>query len=111
MARLATLSPRLGTLDTRTARPAPKQADPELLTSEHKAWRQEVLKRAGWKCQAPGCTAHGRRGGIRLYADHIVERRDGGDPLDPKNGQALCPPHHQKKTAAERARRMGTSGA
>ncbi|GAA0262735.1 hypothetical protein LNAOJCKE_5197 [Methylorubrum aminovorans] len=111
MARLTTLAPRLGTLDTRTARPAPKQADPELLTPEHKAWRQEVLKRAGWKCQAPGCAVHGRRGGVRLYADHIVERRDGGDPLDPKNGQALCPSHHQKKTAAERARRMGMSGA
>lgn len=43
MARLATLAPRLGTLDTRTARPTPKRADPELLTSEHKAWRLEVL--------------------------------------------------------------------
>ncbi|MBA9066986.1 hypothetical protein FHR71_000716 [Methylobacterium sp. RAS18] len=111
MARLTTLAPRLGTLDTRTARPALKTADPELLTPEHKAWRQEVLKRAGWKCQAPGCAVHGRRGGVRLYADHIIERLDGGDPLDPKNGQALGPSHHQKKTAAERARRMGKSGA
>ena len=84
MARLTTLSSRLGTLDTRTARPAPKIADPELLTPEHKIWRQEVLKRAGWKCQAPGCTAHGRRGGVRLYADHIVERRDGGSPVAAK---------------------------
>ena len=108
MARLATLSPRLGTLDTRTARPAPKVADPELLTPEHKAWRQEVLKRAGWKCQAPGCTAHGRRGGVRLYADHIVERRDGGAPLDPANGQALCAKHHSEKTARARAARMAT---
>ncbi|MGW9822456.1 hypothetical protein ACUXK4_005051 [Methylorubrum extorquens] len=32
MSRLATQAPRLGTLDTRTARPAPKQADPDLLT-------------------------------------------------------------------------------
>lgn len=103
---LSTPQPNLGTLDTRTARPAPKQADPELLTPEHKAWRQEVLKRAGWKCQAPGRTAHGRRGGVRLYADHIVERRDGGAPLDPGNGQALCPRHHAKKTAQARAARM-----
>jgi hypothetical protein len=54
--------------------------------------------------------SHGRRGGVRLYADHIIERRDCGDPLDPKNGQALCPPHHQKKTAAERAKRMARLG-
>ncbi|MEE7459458.1 HNH endonuclease [Methylorubrum populi] len=100
----------LGTLDTRTARPA-KVADRELLTPEHRAWRREVLKRAGRTCQAPSCTAHGRRGGVRLYADHIIERRDGGDPLDPKSRQALCPFHHQKKTAAERARCMGASGA
>lgn len=106
MARLATLSPRLGTLDTRTARPAPKVADAELLTPEHRAWAYEVKKRAGWKCQAPGCTAHGRRGGVRLYADHIVERRDGGAPLDPANGQALCGRHHSEKTARARAARM-----
>ena len=106
MARLATLSPRLGTLDTRTVRPAPKHADAELLTPEHRAWRQEVLKRAGWKCQAPGCTAHGRRGGVRLYADHIVERRDGGAVLDPANGQALCAKHHSEKTARARTVRM-----
>ncbi|MHC2016331.1 HNH endonuclease signature motif containing protein [Methylobacterium sp. CM6247] len=111
MPRLTTLKPRLGTLDTRTAIPTPKVADAELLTPEHAAWRQEVLKRAGWKCQWPGCAAHGRRGGVRLYADHIVERRDGGDPLDPRNGQALCPPHHGRKTAAERARRMGATQA
>lgn len=111
MARLTTIGSRLATLDTRTSRPPPKTAEADLLTPEHKAWRQEVLKRAGWKCQAPGCTAHGRRGGVRLYADHIVERRDGGDPLDTRNGQALCPSHHQKKTAAARARRMGTAGS
>ena len=106
MPRLTTLAPRLGTLDTRTARPAQKVADPELLTPEHKAWRHEVLKRAGWKCQAPGCIAHGRRGGVRLYVDHIVERRDGGAVLDPANGQALCAKHHSEKTAQARTVRM-----
>lgn len=106
MARLATLSPHLGILDTRTARPALKVEDPELLPPEHKAWRQRVLKRAGWKCPAPGCTAHGRRGGVRLYADYIVEHRDGGALLDPANGQALCPKYHAEKTARERANRM-----
>lgn len=110
MARLTIIGSRLATLDTRTSRPPPKTVEADLLTPEHKAWRLEVLKRASYKCQWRGCTAHGRRGGIRLYADHIVERRDGGDPLDPANGQALCPPHHQKKTAAERAKRMARVG-
>jgi hypothetical protein len=31
--------PALRTLDTRTARPPEKRADPELLTPEHRAWR------------------------------------------------------------------------
>lgn len=53
MARLTTLSSRLRTLDTRTTRPASKVADPELLTSKHKAWCEEVLKRGGRKCQWP----------------------------------------------------------
>ncbi|WP_232629142.1 HNH endonuclease signature motif containing protein [Methylobacterium sp. Leaf118] len=107
MARLTTLAPRLCALDTRTSRPPPKQADPELLTAEHKAWRLEVLKRAHWRCQWPGCGAQGGRGGVRLYADHIVERRDGGAALDPANGQALCSRHHSLKTARARAERMG----
>ncbi|CAO4140422.1 hypothetical protein GPNCGGLF_LOCUS892 [Methylorubrum aminovorans] len=106
MPRLATLALRLGTLDTRTARPVQKVADPELLTPEHKAWREEVLKRAGWMCQAAGCTAHGRRGGVQLYADHIVERRDGGVPLSPTDEQALCAKHHSEKTARARAARI-----
>ena len=41
-----------------------------------------------------------------LYADHIKERRDGGDLLDPENGQALCAAHHTRKTASERMRRL-----
>lgn len=107
MSRLKMAGPRLRTLDTRTARPAPKRADPELLTVEHRAWRLEVLKRAHWRCQWAGCGVQGGRGGVRLYADHIVERKDGGAPLDPANGQALCPKHHQVKTARARAERIG----
>lgn len=109
MARLKTIQPRLKAIDTRTVRPAPKRADAELMTAEHRAWRLEVLKRAHWRCQWPGCGVQGGRGGVVLYADHIHERRDGGDALDPENGQALCATHHGRKSAQERARRMGES--
>jgi hypothetical protein len=111
MPRLGTLKPRLAVLDTRTAKPPPKQADPELLTEAHRVWRLAVMQRAGWRCQAPGCTVQGGRGGQRLFADHIVERQDGGDPLDVANGQALCGRHHSLKTAAARARRMGEAAS
>lgn len=101
------LKPALRTLDTRTARPPEKRADPELLTPEHRAWRAEVLRRAGYRCEA---VDDGRRCRVsapsRLFADHIRERKDGGAPLDPANGQCLCGRHHTLKTAGARAERM-----
>jgi 5-methylcytosine-specific restriction enzyme A len=105
MPRLSTLPSRLGSLPPRIT-PPPKQADAELLTAGHKTWRKAVLDRAGWRCQAPGCTVQGGRGGAMLYADHIVERQDGGAALDVRNGEALCARHHTEKTIAERAKRM-----
>lgn len=101
-AALAFMPDRLGTLDTRIARPAPKQADPHYHTPEHQRWRAEVIRRAGGMCQAPGCG----RTGIRLFADHVVELQDGGSPTDPANGQALCGSCHTAKTARARAARM-----
>lgn len=41
-----------------------------------------------------------------MFADHIVERKDGGAEFDPANGQCLCGSCHSRKTAAERAKRM-----
>lgn len=101
MARLKTLRPRITEIDTRSARPPPKVADAFYGTAEHAAWRRLVIQRAGGRCQWPGCG----RGG-RLFADHIVERKDGGAPFDLNNGQALCGSHHTLKTNAERAKRM-----
>jgi hypothetical protein len=100
MSKLTLHRPRLATADTRRVRPAPHQADAELLTSEHRAWRALVLGRAGHRCEACGAS------GCRLFADHIVERRDDGERLDPANGQALCGACHTSKTVAERAKRM-----
>jgi hypothetical protein len=33
-----------------------------------------------------------------MFADHIVELRDGGSRTDPLNGQCLCGKHHSLKT-------------
>lgn len=101
------LSPTIRKMDSRTVRLPPKTADAELLTKEHQAWRAHVLRLAGHRCQA---IEQGKRCTVaapsRLFADHIVERRDGGAPLDVLNGQCLCGKHHTKKTAAARAKRM-----
>lgn len=94
-------------VDLRSAQPIAKRADPELLTPEHRAWRTAVLQRAGYRCEAVVTGGRCRVSApARLFADHIVERKDGGAPLDPRNGQCLCGSHHTLKTAAERAKRM-----
>lgn len=101
MARLSTLRPRVAVLDTRAAKPAPKQVDPYYLSAEHKAWRAAVLRRARYACEKCGRAGHD----VRLFADHIVEIRDGGAATDPANGQCLCGACHTRKTTAERAAR------
>ena len=42
----------------------------------------------------------------RLYADHIIEIKDGGSLLDINNGQALCASHHESQTVAARIQRL-----
>lgn len=92
--------PRLRTGDNRRVHPPPKRADPHYQTPEHAAWRRAVIARAAKRCQLCG------RSGCRLFADHIIEIRDGGAPTDPGNGQALCGACHTRKTAAARAARL-----
>ena len=89
----------------------PKQADKVYHTPEYRAWREAVIARAGRRCQA--VDDHGRRcwkaePGHRMFADHIMELRDGGEPFDLSNGQCLCGSHHVAKTASARAIRRFT---
>lgn len=95
------------TIDTRTVRPPAKKADAELLTAAHRQWAEAVKRRAGYRCEAIECGVRcGVQAPSRLFADHIIERRDGGEALDIDNGQCMCGRHHTLKTASERARRM-----
>ena len=101
---LRMLKPRLATIDTSIARPLPppeKERAHHYGTPEHREWSRQVINRAGGMCQGRGCG----RTNTRLYADHIIELKDGGAPLDLRNGQALCGSCHVRKTAkARRAR-------
>lgn len=104
------VKPRVATLDTRSAKPPPKEVDPFYLTPEHQAWRAEVIARAHGYCQDTQCKTPNRKPS-RLFADHVIERRD--DPskhLDPNNGRAVCGSCHSRKTARERAKRMQANG-
>jgi len=112
MGRLKALPSRLRLLDTRAVKPVVtvKQADAELLTAAHRAFRQVVCERAGWRCEwvedGVRCT-RSRARGDRMVADHVVERADGGSATDPDNGQCLCVRHNTAKGTMARAARLG----
>lgn len=92
--------------DLRTVKPPPKRADDIYLTPEYQEWRTIVIEQSGGRCQDKEHEGHNPMG-VRLYADHIIELKDGGAPFDPRNGLARCASCHTKKTLRERQRRMG----
>lgn len=106
---LGRLGPRVPTLDARRIQPPPKTAEPYYTTPAYRIWREEVIARAGRRCQS---VDSGRRCTKaepfnRMFADHKVEVRDGGALYDVSNGECLCGSHHSAKTAKARAARHG----
>jgi 5-methylcytosine-specific restriction protein A len=99
---LKALPSRTTTLDLRRASLTPKTVDPHYLTPQHRAWRDLIIARAGGRCEQPECGRSERR----MFADHIKELKDGGNALDPANGQCLCGSCHSRKTAEARVRRL-----
>ena len=106
---MRTLAPLIGRRsDSRAVKPPLKTVDPFYLTPEYRAWRETVIARAHRRCEG---SDHGKRctkaePAHRMFADHVLEVRDGGAPYDPANGMCLCGRHHSLKTASERAKRM-----
>jgi 5-methylcytosine-specific restriction protein A len=115
MSKLRSLGPLVRKADLRTTKPPPspvspqqrfKRADPFYASPEFRAWRAKVVARAGGRCEA---IVHGQRCTKaqpmhRMFADHIVEIKDGGELFGP--GQCLCGPHHLMKTAQTRRDRL-----
>ena len=101
MARLTTVRSRVAVQPGRVM-PAPKRAEGFYLSGAWRSLVSSVKRERGAFCCICGS-------GERIIADHIVERKDGGADLDPRNIQLLCHRHHQQKTAKARAKRA--SGA
>lgn len=110
MASLPTLGNRLPAAEHRTSLPMPKETDPHYGSAEHKAWRLTVCRRAGWRCEwvENGVRCDRRAPEHRMHADHIDEIKDGGDPLDPLNGQCLCTQHNTSKGLTARRERIAS---
>ena len=108
MVKLRSLEPQVRGFDTRTTRLPPKVKDPIYNSPEFIAWRRLVVGRAGHQCEVVdrfGLRCSNGHPHHRVYADHVVELKDGGSLTDPANGQCLCASHHELKTAGVRMRR------
>ena len=104
MPKLRSLAPMLRAVDTSTTKLAPRFRDPAYTTPAYKQWCIKVKQRAGYHCEA---MVNGHRCDRaypehRMYADHIVELKDGGSLTALSNGQCLCSQHHEIKTVAAR---------
>lgn len=87
-------------LDSRRARPEVKRADRFYSTPEWQQARAISLAMHLWRC------AKCDRRDVRLFVDHKVELKDGGDALAQTNLEPLCGACHSAKTAKVRAERM-----
>jgi 5-methylcytosine-specific restriction enzyme A len=91
-----------------------KTAAPFYLSPEWRALMDQIIierfgDRAHARCQDPECkTPH--RTGIRIFGDHIKERKDGGALLDKRNILCRCGACHTRKTGEERAARYHRGG-
>jgi len=85
--------------------PPAKLTLPFYRTPEWHALMSGIRRMRGNACQDPEHDPRTPRHGHRTYGDHIVELKDGGDPLDPRNILLRCPSCHQKKTNRERLAR------
>jgi 5-methylcytosine-specific restriction enzyme A len=100
MTKLRILAPVIRAINTRTIRPPQKHKDAIYDSPAFRAWRAQVVLRAGNRCEYVKDGERCRKAypAHRVYADHVVELRDGGSPFDLANGQCLCAVHHEQKT-------------
>lgn len=95
MGRLQTLKPRLATLNT--------QRITVPMGTDRMRGRAAVERRQRWLYRNPLCVLCEKEGKVAagVAVDHILPLWVGGvDDLE-TNGQSLCDPHHDAKTACE----------
>lgn len=92
--------PRLKTINT-SRLAAPKKRGAKFYDEpEWRALVRQLIAERGRRCEHCGATD------CRLWADHVIELKDGGAEMDPNNLQLLCARCHGVKTAAARIDRL-----
>jgi 5-methylcytosine-specific restriction endonuclease McrA len=101
--RIRQQPPRISTESTRITKRRDKQTLPFYRTQRWKDFVAMLIRKRGRQCQNRHC----QRSGVmtRIFADHIVEIRDGGELFDETNIQLLCGSCHSKKTLQVRGER------
>lgn len=100
------LGPEVKRLDTKIAAAPSKRVDPFYATTAWRALVAAIVAKRGRVCEDPHCDGRTHRAGMRVFADHVVELRDGGAALDEANILLRCGASHSLKTARERTRRV-----
>ncbi len=94
--KMKLIRPMVSVVPFRTTPLPQKVRAPIYGTPSYVLWANEVRRRAGYRCEECG------RSDTRLFADHIVELKDGGAAFDLANGKCLCGSCHSLKTAREK---------
>ena len=110
MPKLRSLAPLVRTTNTSTVPLPPKVKDAVYTTPQYRVWRAQVVARAGGRCEVVerGHRCSRAQPEYRMYADHIVEIKDGGAVYDSTNGQCLCYMHHTIKSNEVKKKRYQT---
>ena len=101
--KIKALPPRVGLLDTRTAPPEAKRAEPFYSSPEWRSLLERLIATRGRRCEVCGKAR-------RVVGDHVKELKDGGAPLDERNVRLTCWPCHTKKSNEARAARQAARG-
>ena len=104
-AKLRTLGQKLKPSGAVKLRPSAKKVDSFYTSPEWRALMDSIIRARGRRCEDVEHDTATPRTGVRIFGDHIVERRDGGAPLDPANVLLRCGSCHTRKTAEMRRHR------
>lgn len=100
------VSPVVRSLSMRAAEPPVKQTAAIYRSPEWRSLVATIVAQRGRICEDPHCDGRTHRRGMRVFADHVIELKDGGPAFDPGNIMLRCGASHSLKTARVRAARM-----
>jgi hypothetical protein len=111
MTVLRSIGQKLGPPRSVKVRTAEKMVDPFYTSPEWRALMDQIIKERGRRCEDPEHDPAKQRTGIRIFGDHIKERRDAPHLALVKTNILLrCGACHTRKTADERRRRYQGDG-